>query len=172
MEYVDSLTNKFDQLKGIVWKYVDSLTNRFDHLKEIVWKYVDSLTNKFVQLNVIVWKCVDSLTNKFDQLKEIVWKYVDSLTNKFDQLKGIVLKYVDILMITKIKLDDTFPERNRKGTEAIIYIRKDIPRKLLTKHVPSSKIEGIFVELNFRKSRWILNASPTFTKYKIIIIFL
>ena len=31
------------------------------------------------------------------------------LPNKSDQLREIVLKYVDVLVITKTKLDDTFP---------------------------------------------------------------
>ena len=34
---------------------------------------------------------------------------INSLKNKFDQLKKIVPKYRDILVITKTKLDDTFP---------------------------------------------------------------
>ena len=81
---------------------------------------------------------------------------INSLTNKFDQLKEIVLKYIDILVITETKLDDTFPnaqflvrrfskpfrlDRNRKGRKVIIYVRENIPSKLLTKHVLPSDIE-------------------------------
>ena len=38
----------------------------------------------------------------------------------------------------------------------MIYIRDDVPSKLLTKHVFPDDIEGLFVEANFRKSKWLL----------------
>ena len=75
---------------------------------------------------------------------------INSLPNKFEQLKGIVIQYIDILVITETILDDTFPtaqflvngfsdpyrlDRNRNGGGVLIYIREDIPRKLLVKHV-------------------------------------
>ena len=47
-------------------------------------------------------------------------------------------------------------DRNRNGGGIMIYIRDDIPSKLLTKHVFPDNIEGLFVELNFRKSKWLL----------------
>ena len=69
---------------------------------------------------------------------------------KFEQLKDIVIQYIDILVVTETILDDTFPtaqflvngfsdpyrlDRNRNGGGVLIYIREDIPRKLLVKHV-------------------------------------
>ena len=38
----------------------------------------------------------------------------------------------------------------------MIYVRENIPSKLLTKHVLPSDIECIFLELNFRKCKWLL----------------
>ena len=38
----------------------------------------------------------------------------------------------------------------------IIFVKEDIPSKLLTKHDLSSDVEGLFDELNFRKSKWFL----------------
>ena len=38
----------------------------------------------------------------------------------------------------------------------MIYVSEDIPIKLLTKHVLPSDIERIFLELNFRKCKWLL----------------
>ena len=90
---------------------------------------------------------------------------------KFAKLQEIVLKYVDILILVETKLGDSFPasqfmadgfpmpyrqDRNRNGGDIMIYIRDNIPSKLLTKHVFPDDIEGLFVELNFRKSKWIL----------------
>ena len=45
------------------------------------------------------------------------------------------------------------------STEAVmveVFVREDIPGKLLTKHNFPSDVEGLFVELNFRKSKWLL----------------
>ena len=72
----------------------------------------------------------------------------------------------DILIITDTKLDDTFPlsqfhidgfstpyrsDKNRNGGGIIIYIREDIPSKILAKHCFPKDIEALFIELNFRK---------------------
>ena len=74
---------------------------------------------------------------------------ISSLPNKFNQLKEIVIKYVDILGLTERKLDDYFPnsqfsvdgfsepfsiDRNKSVGGIIIYVRNNIPSKLLTKH--------------------------------------
>ena len=77
----------------------------------------------------------------------------------------------DILIITETQLDDTYPisqfhtdsysmpyrlNRNRNGGGIIIYVREDIPSKVLRKYLFPNDIEGIFVEINFRKSKWLL----------------
>ena len=74
-------------------------------------------------------------------------------------------------MITETKLDDTFPNAqflvpgfskpflldwNRKGSGVMIYVREDIPSKLLTKHVLPSDTKCIFLELYFTKCKWLL----------------
>ena len=79
---------------------------------------------------------------------------------------------LDILIITETKLDNTFPvsqfhidgfskpyrlDRNRNGDGVIIYVREDIPSKILTKHVLPTDIEALFIELNFRKCKWLLS---------------
>ena len=79
---------------------------------------------------------------------------------------------LDILIITETKLDDTFPvsqfhidgfskpyrlDRDRNGGGVIIYVRVDIPSKIFTKHVLPTDIEALFIELNFRKCKWLLS---------------
>ena len=96
---------------------------------------------------------------------------INSLPAKFDQVKEVILKNVDILVITETKLDDTFPlgqfyvdrftmpyslDRNRNGGGIIIYVREDIPSKILEKYKLPQDVEGTFVELNFRKIKWLL----------------
>ena len=97
---------------------------------------------------------------------------INSFPNKFDELKLLVNGMLDILIITETKLDDTFPvsqfhidgfskpyrlDRNRNGGGVIIYVREDIPSKILTKHVLPTDIEALFIELNFRKCKWLLS---------------
>ena len=99
---------------------------------------------------------------------------INSISNKFDQLKLFVQGKVDILTITETKLDSNFPtsqfaihgysepyrfDRNRNGGGVLIYIREDIPSKLLADHKLPHDIEGIFVELNLRKKKWLLFGS-------------
>ena len=96
---------------------------------------------------------------------------INSIRNKFDQLKAIINENVDILIITETKIDDSFPDaqfkidgyakpyrldRNSSGGGLLIYVREDIPSKQLSKHTFPSDIEGIFVEINLRKSKWLL----------------
>ena len=47
-------------------------------------------------------------------------------------------------------------DRNRNGGWVIIYVREDIPSKVLRKHLFPNDIEQIFVAINFRKSKWLL----------------
>ena len=78
---------------------------------------------------------------------------------------------LDIVIITKIKLDNTFPvsqlhidgyskpyrlDRNWNGGGIIIYVRENIPNRMLTKHNFPDNIEAWFIELNFKKNKWLL----------------
>ena len=44
-------------------------------------------------------------------------------------------------------------ERNCNGGGVIIYVREDIPSKILEKHKLPQDVEGMFVKLNFRKTK-------------------
>ena len=73
-------------------------------------------------------------------------------------------------MISETKLDSTFPsnqftiegyaapkrfDRNGRGGEIILYLREDIPARLLTTSLPKD-FEGFFVELNLRKKKILM----------------
>ena len=79
----------------------------------------------------------------------------------------------DILLISETKLDDSFPsgqfkicrfsipyrfDRNSMGGGLLLYIRHDIPTKLL-KHDFGTNIENLSVEINLRKRKWFFNGS-------------
>ena len=82
---------------------------------------------------------------------------INSVPNKLDQRKLFVQGKVDILIVTETKLDSTFLtslfliagysepyrfERNGNGGGVLIYIREDIPSKLLADHKLPHDIEG------------------------------
>ena len=106
---------------------------------------------------------------------------VASLPNKIDELRTIVKNNIDILVLTETKLNNSNPtsqflidgfsvpyrqDRNRHGGGILIYVREDIPSKILTKHSfpdiifnsedPLGPIEGMFIEINLRKIKWLL----------------
>ena len=75
------------------------------------------------------------------------------------------------MIITETKLDSSFPEgqflipgfskpyrldRNRYGGGILIYVREDIPSKELKTNALPNDIEGIFIELNLRKIKWLI----------------
>ena len=92
------------------------------------------------------------------------------MKTSFEALIALVKDKVDIIMISEAKIDDTFPQnqflmegystpftldRNAQGGGIIIYIRDGIPSKELKCQLPAD-IEGIFIEINIRKTKWSL----------------
>ena len=47
-------------------------------------------------------------------------------------------------------------DRNRSGGGVIVYVRDDIPSKQLTKHKRLDGIEGVLIEVNLRKIKWLI----------------
>ena len=121
----------------------------------------------------------ESVTNSaYDVLREIRVKNVNkvligtlninSFASKFVQLREIIGRNLDILTIQETKLDPSFPsqqfaldgysepyrlDRNRYGGGVLIYVREDIPSKLLRKHNFTKNVEGMFIEINLRKTK-------------------
>ena len=96
---------------------------------------------------------------------------INSIRNKFQTLKAIMSGNLDILVITESKLDDSFPiaqfimegysppfrlDRNANGGGVLIYVREDIACRELKDHPHISNIEGIFLELNLKRSKWLV----------------
>ena len=71
---------------------------------------------------------------------------INSIRNNFDLLVLAVVRNLDILLIT-YRVD-----RDRHGA-GILYIRQDIPSKLLINLKISENLEGDFVELNFHRKK-------------------
>ena len=117
-----------------------------------------------------------SLTTGF--LENLRWKNknrpiiaqlnINSLRNKFGFLSSQITKYVDILLLSETKLDDSFPtgqfslngyykpyryDRSSNGGGILLYVRDDMPSRLLTDYKMKDNVELFFVEVNIRKKK-------------------
>ena len=83
-------------------------------------------------------------------------------------LKEVVGNKIDILLISETKLDDTFPlnqfilegftppyrlDRTTHGGGLMLFVREDIPYKLLSNKDQSDNVENVFVEINLRSKK-------------------
>ena len=96
---------------------------------------------------------------------------INSLLNKFEMLELIKDK-IDIFLISETKLDSSFSsgqfviqgysalfrlDRNQNGAGLLLYVRKNIPCKILKEYTPEKPIENLFVEINLRSRNWLLS---------------
>ena len=97
---------------------------------------------------------------------------INSLRNKFEFLFEVTRGKVDILMISETKIDESFPlgqfkvngfnapfrlDRNINGGGIMLFVRKDIPAKLIASETPP--VEGLYVEVKLRKQKWLISCS-------------
>ena len=97
---------------------------------------------------------------------------VNSLRNKFDMLSELKKGFVDVFMLSEAKLDDSLPEgqffidgchipfrydRNGNGGGIFLYVREDIPAKIIHCDFPTS--ESFFVEIDLYKKKWLIICS-------------
>ena len=98
-----------------------------------------------------------------------------SLLNFFSKRQTELIKdKIDIFLISETKLDSSFPsgqfvikgystpfrlDRNQNGGGLLLYVREDIPRKILKEYTPEKPIENIFVEINLRSRKRLLSCS-------------
>ena len=82
---------------------------------------------------------------------------INSIRNKFDSLSFMIKSNVDILLSYEpswmIYSHQVSLNRDSMGGEVLLYIRDDIPKKLL-KHDFRINIKNLSVEINLRKIRW------------------
>ena len=95
---------------------------------------------------------------------------INSLRNKFDALVEQVSGNA-VLVLSETKIDESFSESQFKIPGFCTSFRLDreqenIPAKLLSSEVKT--IEGIFIELYFRKKKWLLSCYYNPSKSSII----
>ena len=96
---------------------------------------------------------------------------INSIQSKFDLLAEGIKGKVDVYMMSETKIDETFPSRqffikgftppyrldwNCHGGGILVYIREDIPSKLIEM---KSSSESISIELKLRRKKWLVNCS-------------
>ena len=98
----------------------------------------------------------------------------NSLRNKFEMLKDCIKGNIDILLISETKLGECFPigqfqiedfstpyrkDRDKNGGGILLYVREDIPSKLVSFKNDDTNIEHFFIGINLRKRNWLLSYS-------------
>ena len=101
---------------------------------------------------------------------------INSIRNKFEPLVSSINNNLDILTISETKIDDTFldsqfliqgfsvPYRldhTAKGGGIFLYIREDIASKRIKKVTFGDSVEGLFIEINLKSKKWLLDAHMT-----------
>ena len=98
----------------------------------------------------------------------------NSFRNKFEIIEELIKDKIDIFLISKTKLDSSFPngqfvingyntpfrlDRYQNGVGLSLYVREDISRKISKEYTPENPIEYLFVEINLRSRKWLLLCS-------------
>ena len=99
---------------------------------------------------------------------------INSISNKFQFLASQIINNVDILLVSKTKLDDSFPtaqflldgfskpyrlDRCSNGGGILLYVKDDISSPLLTDHRLPDNAECLFTIINIRNKKWLLCCS-------------
>ena len=95
---------------------------------------------------------------------------INNLAGKFQNLKYLIKDKLDVLVITETKIDESYPtsqfiieglslpsrlDRNKDGG-VLIYVSDLIPCDQIEFLSRPNDVEGIFLELNLRKTKWPL----------------
>ena len=110
-------------------------------------------------------------TSNPDKL-EFAYFHINSIRNKFEMLSDQIKGHIDVLLVSKTKIDGSFPngnflidrftrscrlDQNSNGGGLILFVREDIPWNLVEAEEKPS--EGFYTELNLRNGKWLLNCS-------------
>ena len=102
-------------------------------------------------------RCLKEL--KLKNVNRIIYAQINinSLHNKFKQLKSMITCVIDILVITENGFSKPHRlDRNGNRGGIINYVRENIPSRSLNIPSTSLGIECIFIEINLRKTKWLI----------------
>ena len=99
---------------------------------------------------------------------------VNCLRNKFEMLEQLIKDKTAIFLISETKIDNSFPsrqfvikgystpftlDRSQNEGELLLYVREDIPCKILRENTAENPIEIFFGEINLRSRKSLLSCS-------------
>ena len=99
---------------------------------------------------------------------------INAVENKFQCLVSLIKDKVDIIMISETKMDDSFPlsqfkidgfssplrlDRNSHGGGIMIFFPDYLPCKKIDSYILPDNIEGMFIEMSIRKTKWLIMAA-------------
>ena len=114
---------------------------------------------------------IKSFRYKFPKNVIVSYLNINSIRNKLTNLDRLIGNYVDILSIGETKIDKSFPtsqfqlaifkapyrlDMSCTSGGLMTFVRKDITSRQLTDFKFPSDIQILPVELNFKKSKWLL----------------
>ena len=95
----------------------------------------------------------------------------NSIRNKFEMLTSLTTNGKEILFLSETKADETFPleqflisgfakllrlDRNSRGSGTMLFIRDNIPFRLLKCGNLLSNTKAIFIEIDLRQIKWLM----------------
>ena len=109
---------------------------------------------------------------------------INSIRNTFELLFSLVSNNIDVLLISETKIDNTFPvsqfyvpgysvpyrlDRTENGGGIMLYVKKHIPCRILSKFTLEKEIESFAIEINLRKViSWSALTTQIFVIYRYI----
>ena len=109
---------------------------------------------------------------------------INSIRNTFELLFSLVSNNIDVLLISETKTDNTFPvsqfyvpgywvpyrlDRTENGGGIMLYVKKHIPCRILSKFTLEKEIESFAIEINLRKVIcWSALTTQIFVIYRYI----
>ena len=128
-----------------------------------------------------------SLCNlKLRNLNRLIFGQINmnSIRNTFELLFSLVSNNIDVLLISETKIDNTFPvsqfyvpgywvpyrlDCTENGGGIILYVKKHIPCRILSKFTLEKEIESFAIEINLRKVIcWSALTTQIFVIYRYI----
>ena len=96
---------------------------------------------------------------------------INASRSKFEMLEFLLTDYIDIFMISESKLYSIFPssqfqiydfrtphrvDQTDRGGGILLFVRKNLITKLLSRHSFPNDIEILLIKLNPRKKKWLI----------------
>ena len=96
---------------------------------------------------------------------------INSVRSKIEMLSSIVEGKLDLLLVSETKIDESFPsasfeipgfstpyrvDKTANEGGVMLYVRSDIPSKLVSFSPLPENVQGLFIEINLFKIKWLI----------------